>query len=320
MPPDHRLGAARVRAGLVPAAAADDPDGVLVPAHRPVPLRPLRRRHAVGDHRRGAARRQDDGRRDRAVAPGWAGCRRTRRSTATRSTSPTTRPRRASRSASYVVEQLKSGDLALRRRGPGRARTTTRGSCRSGGPTCSAPRARATSTSSSTCSAPTRSLRATETPPEAQRPSDVVWRDEAPEGKLDLLLTLDFRHDQHHDLLRRRAAGRHLVREARPQHHRHAPVRPLVQPRHRAAVADPHRLGRLADHRREVQRARRDPPRRAQGRRRGPADCTTPPTRWPTRTASSRDWKEGECEPVPGRDDAEARRGRARLRAPSRRR
>lgn len=33
---------------------------------------------------------------------------------------------------------------------------------------------------------------ATETPPDL-RPRDVVWRDEAPEGKLDLLLTLDFR-------------------------------------------------------------------------------------------------------------------------------
>ena len=36
------------------------------------------------------------------------------------------------------------------------------------------------------------SLRASEAPPEA-RPKDVVWRDEAPEGKLDLLLSLDFR-------------------------------------------------------------------------------------------------------------------------------
>src|SRR5204862_1061227 len=36
------------------------------------------------------------------------------------------------------------------------------------------------------------SLRATEASPEA-RPKDVVWRDEAPEGKLDLLLSLDFR-------------------------------------------------------------------------------------------------------------------------------
>ncbi|MFE1257984.1 nitrate reductase subunit alpha [Streptomyces fungicidicus] len=36
------------------------------------------------------------------------------------------------------------------------------------------------------------SVRATEAPPGA-RPRDVVWREEAPEGKLDLLLTLDFR-------------------------------------------------------------------------------------------------------------------------------
>ena len=36
------------------------------------------------------------------------------------------------------------------------------------------------------------SLRATETP-EAQRPVEVTWRDQAPEGKLDLLMTIDFR-------------------------------------------------------------------------------------------------------------------------------
>ena len=36
------------------------------------------------------------------------------------------------------------------------------------------------------------SVRATETP-EDQRPVDVTWRDEAPEGKLDLLMTIDFR-------------------------------------------------------------------------------------------------------------------------------
>ena len=35
-------------------------------------------------------------------------------------------------------------------------------------------------------------LRATETPPD-KRPHDVTWRDDAPEGKLDLLLSLDFR-------------------------------------------------------------------------------------------------------------------------------
>ena len=36
------------------------------------------------------------------------------------------------------------------------------------------------------------SLRATETPAD-QRPRDIVWRDEAPSGKLDLLMTIDFR-------------------------------------------------------------------------------------------------------------------------------
>jgi nitrate reductase / nitrite oxidoreductase, alpha subunit len=36
------------------------------------------------------------------------------------------------------------------------------------------------------------SLRATESPPDA-RPSEVRWRDDAPVGKLDMLLTLDFR-------------------------------------------------------------------------------------------------------------------------------
>ncbi|WP_433260161.1 nitrate reductase subunit alpha [Actinosynnema sp. CS-041913] len=37
------------------------------------------------------------------------------------------------------------------------------------------------------------SLRAHETPPGGARPKDVVWHDEAPVGKLDLLLSLDFR-------------------------------------------------------------------------------------------------------------------------------
>ena len=36
-------------------------------------------------------------------------------------------------------------------------------------------------------------MRADRDAAEGQRPGDVTWRDEAPEGKLDLLLTLDFR-------------------------------------------------------------------------------------------------------------------------------
>ena len=51
VPPGDRLGPARVRAGLEAPAAADDPHGVLVPAHRPVPLRHVRRRHRLGEDR-----------------------------------------------------------------------------------------------------------------------------------------------------------------------------------------------------------------------------------------------------------------------------
>ena len=122
-----------------------------------------------------------------------------------------------------------------------------------------------------------------------------------PRASSTCCMTLDFRHDQHDALLRRRAAGGDLVREARPQHHRHAPVRALLQPGDRAAVADPHRLGRLpARSPQKFSRARRDPPRRPQGRRRGAARCTTPPTRWRSPHGVVRDWKAGECEPVPG--------------------
>ena len=68
-PPDHRLHPDRQRAGLEPAAAQHDPDRVLVPPHRPVPLRPVRCRHALGDHRQGAARGQVHRRRHRPERP-----------------------------------------------------------------------------------------------------------------------------------------------------------------------------------------------------------------------------------------------------------
>ncbi len=60
VPPDHGLHPDRERPGLEPAAAQHDPDGVLVPPHRPVPLRPVRRRHALRHHREGEAGRPDD--------------------------------------------------------------------------------------------------------------------------------------------------------------------------------------------------------------------------------------------------------------------
>ena len=153
-PPDHRLHPDRQRPRLEPPAAQHDPDGLLVPAHRPVPLRPVRRRHPLRHHRQGPAGRQVHGRRDRperadgldAVVPDV-------RPQPARPQRRRGRRRQAGGGVRRRAAQVRRA--RLRRRGPGRTRRTTRASSRSGGPTCSAPPARATSTSSSTCSAPT---------------------------------------------------------------------------------------------------------------------------------------------------------------------
>ena len=155
------------------------------------------------------------------------------------------------------------------------------------------------------------SLRAGEAS-EGQRPQEVEWHDERARGKARPAAHPRLPPDQHHDLLRRRAARRHVVREARPQHHRHAPVHPLVQPGDRAAVADPHRLGRLADDRHQVQRARRGPARHPHGRRRRAAAARHPrrdgqPARRGPRLEARR------VRAGPRRHDAQDRRGRARL-------
>ena len=98
----HRLVDAGLRARLGAPAATDDPDRVLVPAHGPVALRP--QRPSKGSRRRWA-RADSSGRRPRMCSPsrrGWAGCPRTRRSTATPSTSPTrSRPRDRARPSTW---------------------------------------------------------------------------------------------------------------------------------------------------------------------------------------------------------------------------
>ena len=47
--------------------------------------------------------------------------------------------------------------------------------------------------------------------PAGAAPARGAWRDQAPEGKLDLLTTIDFRMTSHRAVLRRRAAGGHMV-------------------------------------------------------------------------------------------------------------
>ena len=72
--------------------------------------------------------------------------------------------------------------------------------------------------------------------PNAPRPKDVAWHDDPPEGKLDLLLSADFRMTST-TLLGRRAARGHLVREARSVVDGHAPYvhafSPAINPRGR---------------------------------------------------------------------------------------
>ena len=109
-PPDHRLHPDRQRAGLEPAAAQHDPDRVLVPAHRPVPLRPVRRRHArPPPPASGQLAGQDHRRRDRAVgADGLDAVVPDVRPQPARP-QPTTRPPPASRSASTSSSSSRPG-------------------------------------------------------------------------------------------------------------------------------------------------------------------------------------------------------------------
>ena len=117
---DHRLLAGRLRARLEPPAAPAGGDAVLVPGHRPVALRGLRRptssrrRSASGDRWQGAhfADLYAQGR------AAWAGCRPTRASTATRSTSRR-RPRpRASRPPTTSCASCRRGACASPPRTP----------------------------------------------------------------------------------------------------------------------------------------------------------------------------------------------------------
>jgi nitrate reductase alpha subunit len=105
-----------------------------------------------------------------------------------------------------------------------------------------------------TCSAPLQ--RAGQPTPEALRPNDIAWHDDIPEGKLDLLMSVDFRMTST-TLLSDVVLPAALVREGGPVQHRHASLHPRVQPGHRPAVGDPVGLRCLRRHRRGVQHARR---------------------------------------------------------------
>ena len=114
----------------------------------------------------------------------------------------------------YVVEQLKSGDLKFAVEDPDAPENWPR--------VLTVWRANLLGSSSKGNEyflkhllGTSNAVRAEETPPRS-RPQDVTWREETPEGKLDLLVSIDFRMTSTGAVRRRRAARGHLVREARP--------------------------------------------------------------------------------------------------------
>ena len=119
------------------------------------------------------------------------------------------------------------------------------------------------------------------------RPTEVAWRDDIPEGKLDLLVSADFRMTSTTMLSDVVLPGRHLVREARPLHHRHAPVRARVQPGDRPAVGGQERLRDLPPDRPEALGPGPHAPRRPARPGRASPCSTTPRARPRSRAGSS---------------------------------
>ena len=134
----------------------------------------------------------------------------------------------------------------------------------------------------------------------AQKPTDVVWHDEAPGRKARPARHPRLPHVDHLRLLRHRAADRHLVREERPQHLRHASLHPPADRR-----GGPSR-GRRAATGRSTRRSPRSSPKsrpRCWASRRtwcSRPSCTTRRPR-SRRPLDVKDWKRGECEPVAGK-------------------
>ncbi|MET9410045.1 nitrate reductase subunit alpha [Streptomyces sp. NPDC002935] len=142
-------------------------------------------------------------------------------------------------------------------------------------------------------------VRATEAPPGA-RPRDVVWRDEAPVGKLDLLLTLDFR-------MTSTTVYSDIVLPAATWYEKHdlntTDMHPFVNS-FNPAIPPPWQTRTDWDAFNTVAAAFS---RLAEGRLDTLKDVVAAPLLHDTPDAMAtphgrvRDWKAGECEPVPGR-------------------
>ena len=166
--PGHRSRHAGHGGGLAAAAAADDRDRVLVPGHRPVALRHVRGRRvrvAAGQGRFAGMATADL--LAQSARLGWMP------SYPTFNWNPLDLADAAERSGedpgAFVTSELDAGRLRFAAEDPDAPENFLKHLLGA-----------------------SSSVRAQEAP-EGQRPRDVTWREEAPEGKLDLLLALDFR-------------------------------------------------------------------------------------------------------------------------------
>ena len=158
---------------------------------------------------------------------------------------------------------------------------------------------------------PDAAVRSNESRPE-QRPSEVEWHDEAPIGKLDLFTTLDFR-------MNGSCIYSDVVLPAATWYEKHdlssTDLHPFVHP-FNAAIPPPWETKTDWD---AFNRIAAEFSRLAAEHLGTRTDLVAAPLLHDTPEELAqpmgrvRDWKAGECEPIPGQDDAEADRGRARL-------
>ena len=191
--PQIGLAAAGLRARLEPAAAAAELDLVLLRPHRPVALRDAgRRRDRLADCAGRALGRRADRLQRARRAHGLAAVRAAARDQSARGR-PSRPRRRARKPKDYVAGALKSGELKLSCHDPDNPKNWPRNMfvwrsnlLGSSGKGHEYFLKHLLGTSHGVMGKQLGEMG-------AQKPSDVVWHDEAPEGKLDLLVTLDFR-------------------------------------------------------------------------------------------------------------------------------
>ena len=204
-----------------------------------------------------------------------------------------------------------SGELGFACRGPGRARELAAGADHVASEPVRVQRQGQRVLPQAPAGHGVIAVRADETP-EHRRPRDIVWHDEAPEGKLDLLCTLDFRMTSSTILS-------DIVLPAATWYEKHdistTDMHPFIHS-FNPAIAPPWQTKTDWDIFQVLAESFAPLAKEHLGVRR---DLVAVPLLHDTAEAMAtphgivKDWKKGECEPGPGHDDAQAGGRRARL-------